>query len=475
MDVKVKTGYDGIIASLENIERIAGSEKPSSSLSENFLNDIYSFIHLISKQNGDERYKNFLEVYTNSKYTCSLLLLENRQEFALPIIYSRLQERIINSNNNNNNNSLCSLGELLIAFFFDLGRCYIFNSSEKKDIDKNNYINYIRFLQNSMPKQPEKVKQVWDSEIVKEDTSFVNIKNVKVNETLNNRNEKNTKEALVEGEESVDDLLNNLDSLVGLAGVKREVNSLVNLLKINSLREERGLKVPNVSKHLVFLGNPGTGKTTVARLLAKIYQKLGLLEKGQLVEVDRANLVAGHVGQTALKTKEKIDEAMGGILFIDEAYTLVKEGADFGQEAIDTLLKAMEDNRDKIVVIVAGYPEPMNKFLESNPGLRSRFYKNIFFEDYNAEELFTIFNGFCEKQDLKLNEDARTHLKTYLEKLSTNKKEDFANGREMRNLFELSLMNQVNRLVDNIKISDEDLMELRSEDLNIKTDEVKKH
>lgn len=474
MDVKVKTGYDGIIASLENIERIAGSEKPSSSLSEIFLNDIYSFIHLISKQNGDERYKNFLEVYTNSKYTCSLLLLENRQEFALPIIYSRLQERIINSNNNNNN-SLCSLGELLIAFFFDLGRCYIFNSSEKKDIDKNNYINYIRFLQNSMPKQPEKVKQVWDSEIVKEDTSFVNIKNVKVNETLNNRNEKNTKEALVEGEESVDDLLNNLDSLVGLAGVKREVNSLVNLLKINSLREERGLKVPNVSKHLVFLGNPGTGKTTVARLLAKIYQKLGLLEKGQLVEVDRANLVAGHVGQTALKTKEKIDEAMGGILFIDEAYTLVKEGADFGQEAIDTLLKAMEDSRDKIVVIVAGYPEPMNKFLESNPGLRSRFYKNIFFEDYNAEELFTIFNGFCEKQDLKLNEDARTHLKTYLEKLSTNKKEDFANGREMRNLFELSLMNQVNRLVDNIKISDEDLMELRSEDLNIKTDEVKKH
>ena len=259
--------------------------------------------------------------------------------------------------------------------------------------------------------------------------------------------------------------MDQLNSLIGLSGVKKEVNSLINMMKINKIRESRGFSTANVSRHLVFLGNPGTGKTTVARLLSKIYKQLGALEKGQLVEVDRAGLVAGYVGQTALKTKEKIDEAMGGILFIDEAYTLAKGGNDFGQEAIDTILKAMEDNRDAFIVIVAGYPEPMEDFLNSNPGLKSRFNKSIFFEDYSPEELFSILSGFCSKIGVSFDEKARNAVKQYIEILCENKPENFANGREMRNLFEAAISNQANRLAGYTDISDEDLNEIQESDL----------
>ncbi len=234
---------------------------------------------------------------------------------------------------------------------------------------------------------------------------------------------------------------------------------------MKNIRDSRGLKTASISKHLVFLGNPGTGKTTVARLLSKIYKQLGVLETGQLVEVDRAGLVAGYVGQTALKTKEKIDEAMGGILFIDEAYTLAKGGSDFGQEAIDTILKAMEDYRENFVVIVAGYPEPMEQFLGSNPGLKSRFNKNIMFEDYTEDELLCIFHAFCAPYNMKLSDDAEDAVKQYLHWLVSHKSEDFANGREMRNLFEMSLSSQANRLVDKPNLSDEEINEIALADL----------
>jgi hypothetical protein len=266
-------------------------------------------------------------------------------------------------------------------------------------------------------------------------------------------------------EETVEELIDRLNQLIGLDGVKEEINSLVNYLKISKLRKDMGMNVAKVSMHLVFLGNPGTGKTTVARLIAKIYKALGVLEKGQLVEVDRADLVAGYVGQTALKTKEKIDEAMGGILFIDEAYTLAKEGNDFGQEAIDTILKAMEDNRDRFVVIVAGYPKPMEEFLNSNPGLDSRFNKKINFEDYSADELMQIMESFCVEYKMELTAEAKRRFGQFLRWKCDNKPKNFANGREIRNIFENMIANQANRLASMPEINDKDLSEIIEDDL----------
>ena len=263
-------------------------------------------------------------------------------------------------------------------------------------------------------------------------------------------------------------MLEELNQLVGLDGVKQEVNSLVNLLRIQKLREEKGMKQPNVSKHLVFSGNPGTGKTTVARMLADIYNALGILSGGQLVEVDRSGLVSGYIGQTATKVNGVVEQALGGILFIDEAYTLTanKGEGDFGQEAVDTLLKAMEDNRDNLVVIVAGYPDLMDEFLSSNPGLRSRFNKFIFFDDYKADELFEILLGMAKKQDYVLSEDAKIKAKEYFVQACENKTENFANAREARNYFEKAVSKQATRLVKNIGSIDEQmLLTIEAEDL----------
>lgn len=267
-------------------------------------------------------------------------------------------------------------------------------------------------------------------------------------------------------EETIEDLLKSLEELTGLNNVKKEINDLVNLIQINKMREEYGFKSSNVSKHMVFYGNPGTGKTTIARIISKIYKKLGILSKGQLVEVDRSGLVAGYVGQTAILTKKVIDKAKGGVLFIDEAYTLSRNGneSDFGFEAIDTLLKEMEDNRDDLVVIVAGYDEPMEEFLCSNPGLKSRFNKFIKFDNYNSEELIDILKKMCKKQDFKIQEKSINIIKEKFNELSKNK--DFANARTARNIFEFAITNQASRLMNdkNKKITKEKLLILKAED-----------
>ena len=272
---------------------------------------------------------------------------------------------------------------------------------------------------------------------------------------------------LPESEPTLEELLAELDGLCGLEQVKQDVKSLINLVKVRRLREEAGLPVPPMSLHLVFLGNPGTGKTTVARLLARLYHAIGVLPKGQLVEVDRSGLVAGFVGQTALKTPEVIQKAIGGVLFIDEAYALVNQdnGNDFGREAIEVLLKNMEDHRKDLVVIVAGYSQLMEKFIHSNPGLESRFNKYFYFEDYDGAQLFTILQSMCVKNGYVLTPEGEALARRELMALYEDRDENFGNARDVRNLFEQAVARQSDRVARLEAPTREQLMELRPEDL----------
>ena len=279
--------------------------------------------------------------------------------------------------------------------------------------------------------------------------------------------EKAAEKAGGEPEPTLEELLAELDGLCGLEKVKADVKSLINLVKVRRLREEAGLPVPPMSLHLVFLGNPGTGKTTVARLLAKIYHAMGVLSRGQLVEVDRSGLVAGFVGQTAIKTGEVVQKAIGGVLFIDEAYALASQdnANDFGHEAVEVLLKGMEDHRDDLIVIVAGYTGPMERFIHSNPGLESRFNKYFHFDDYDAGELLAIFRSLCKKNGYALSPEGDAWAEGALRELYENRDENFGNARDVRNLFERAVARQADRVARLESPTREQLMELRAEDL----------
>ena len=259
-----------------------------------------------------------------------------------------------------------------------------------------------------------------------------------------------------------------LNSMVGLSRVKEEITTLTNFIKMKQKRDEVNLKSPTISYHCVFSGNPGTGKTTVARIIAEIYRNMGVLREGHLVETDRSGLVAEYVGQTAVKTNKIIDSALDGVLFIDEAYTLAQGGnEDYGREAIATLLKRMEDDRDRLVVILAGYTNEIEQFIDSNPGLRSRFNRYIHFEDYTAEELYEIFCLQVKKSEYVLAEDASQYLKERLAAVVADKPKDFGNARYVRNLFEKTIEAQSNRLASKAELSKDDLTLITKKDLQL--------
>ena len=266
---------------------------------------------------------------------------------------------------------------------------------------------------------------------------------------------------------NIDRILSELNNLIGLEELKTEINSLINFLKIQQQRVEMGLPKVPLTLHLVFCGSPGTGKTTVARLIGKIYQELGILKRGHCIETDRSGLVSQYIGHTAKQTDKLIESALDGVLFIDEAYTLKPEGAgkDFGQEAIDTLLKRMEDYRDRLVVIVAGYPEEMSRFVESNPGLESRFTRYFTFADYQPTELSAIFEKICQSHHYQLNQEAKSVLLNQFAELYDARDKNFGNGRLARNLFEKTIERQATRLSKMTNLSKKDIITITAKDI----------
>lgn len=425
MNIDVKNAFDKVIVVCDGITSQMGVAR---SLKRVFAEDIFTFISAISIDGAEERYSYFNKLYFHNEFESKDFYIQVNDIPCLLKEFCELDATVLSSKN-------FKSVELLISFFTTLGKSYILNPMDKKQIDVQRFSTYIKSMSTFVQENTFQQKK-------SEKTPLVQKENANLTEKVNNT------EGNAEPEKTLEELLEELESLIGLSEVKKEVSQIINVVKVQKKAEEFGEKITPLSLHLVFYGNPGTGKTTIARLLAKIYKSIGVLSNGQLIETDRSGLVGGYVGQTALKTKEVIDKALGGILFIDEAYTLThgKGDNDFGQEAVDTILKAMEDYRDDFIVIVAGYPKLMREFVASNPGLKSRFNQYINFEDYKPDELKSIFSLLCKNENLNLSNDCSKYLDEFFENMYNNRSDDYANGRDVRNFFEKTLKARANRI-----------------------------
>ena len=440
--------------------KTAGGAAGQSDIREELRKECIDFLSYLSASDGviSEYEAQFIAEYLDYDMTPENLraYIEKNNTYTTEFekkVPKTLQRLVLQDNNSYKKGTLAqSAGEAYIAVFECMGKEILVCDGEAAEQEVADYTTYIETLRNykkSTAVFSEKVK------------SAIDVSEVYPGKNIPAFNENG------EREESLGDLIEELNNLIGLQAVKNDVNSLIHLQEIKRLRAERGLKEIPVTNHLVFYGNPGTGKTTVARLLAKIYHVMGILSKGQFVEVDRSGLVAGYVGQTALKVQEVVEKSLGGVLFIDEAYTLTNStsGNDYGQEAVDTLLKAMEDHRDDFIVIVAGYPELMAQFIDSNPGLRSRFNKYINFEDYDVGELQEIFEIMCKNVGYVPTAEVLKYSASVFERKYKSRGKNFANAREVRNYFEKAMMNQANRLFSISNPSNEQLCTLELADV----------
>ena len=462
MNVDVKNALNNVLLICD-----AASSDTEKDMNGILAKDIDAFIRNISLNNSEEKFDYFSKVYLGGKYKAADFTGANSEEIP------ELLKLFRSIDTNSINKTGLKTSKVLVALFTILGRSYLSDPYYKRSIDSSRFIELINKMSSYTGSiEADSCKQARSMEIISGEKSTS-----KVGVQQTDANKENAEEQEVDTEESLEELLKQLDALVGLQGVKKEVREIINLIKVRKKGEEFGEKLPPLSLHLVFYGNPGTGKTTVARLLAKIYKRLGVLSIGQLIEVDRGGLVAGYIGQTATKTQEVIEKAKGGILFIDEAYSLIhgKGETDFGQEAVDTILKAMEDYRDDLIVIVAGYPDLMKEFISSNPGLKSRFNQYIDFPDYKPEELYEIFCLNCQGQNLITDDECKNYLKSHFEIMYNSRKEDFANGRDVRNYFENVLRARANRLAegDMDTMTKEEYLTIRFSDLQEATNNTK--